>query len=372
MPLAISKAVSILEALAPPETAEDWDNVGLLLGDPAWKTSGAVISIDLTSEAIQEAKKLKYRLIVNHHPCIFPKGKGLNRITAPSLPFQALTAGIAVIACHTNFDQCALEVVKVVSKGLGVTARGRLHEASSEALLKLVTFVPTTHLEKVRKALSEVGAGAIGNYDSCSFVSLGEGAFRGGADTQPFIGKPLVLEKVQEGRLETIFPKGLRKAVISALFKAHPYEEVAYDLYPVSQGPSSSGISRGTGYGFWGELRKPKPLLDFARDVKRLFKLDGFMCTKSKQSQMVSKIGFVAGKGGSFTGAALQAGCDLFITGEAGYHTAMDAARRGLTVIELGHRESEMFFLSVIGKWLKTGGFQSLELDLATQSLFSE
>lgn len=364
----VGEVLGALELRAPSGTAEAWDNVGLLVGDPDWKTSGAVISIDLTRGSIQAAKRKGYRLIVNHHPCIFPKSRGLARLTPPSLAFEAARAGIAVISSHTNFDQCALEVVDGISQGLKLTPRGRLLDHDSDALMKLVVFVPSSHLEAVRSALSLAGAGHIGNYDSCTFGSQGEGTFRGREGAQPFIGRPGRLETAVETRLETVFPRGLAKPVLKAMREAHPYEEVAYDLYPVEQRPSELGLVRGLGYGFWGEFPRAKSFSEVIRGVKSLFDVDGFWVTDPRPSR-VKRVAFVAGKGASFLKHASSIGCDLFITGEAGYHVALEGARNGTAVMELGHRESERFFLSTMRKWLSSEGLRSVELNQATQRI---
>lgn len=371
----ISEIIQELERQAPSSTAEEWDNVGLLLGDPNWKTPGAVISVDLTAEALALAKKNKFRLIINHHPCIFPRTKGISRLTrgAPeslsSLMLEALRSGIAVAAYHTNFDQCALEVVDEVSKGLGLKPLGRLVEHPQGSLLKLAVFVPESHLEVVRLAVCEAGAGHIGNYDYCTFGTAGVGSFRGSSETNPFFGKPNQLEKASEIRLETIFPRGLQKQVLQALFKAHPYEEMAFDLYPVEQGPAVSGVVKGLGYGFWGEFSQLKPFSDVSKGVKRLFKSEGFWLTDPPGGRSIKRVAFVAGKGSSFLEAALQAKCDLFITGEAGYHVALNGARKGMAVLELGHTESERFFVSTVSSWLKKMKVQSSPLWTKSQKL---
>ena len=358
--------------LAPESTAESWDNVGLLVGDPAWRTSGVVISIDLTAEAIEAARRKGYRLIVNHHPCIFPKGKGLARVTPPSLVFEALASGIAVIACHTNFDRCALEVPHGLAQLLGLNVVGRLVDEPSGALKKLVVFVPSTHTDEVHAALSGAGAGHIGRYDECAFVTAGEGRFRGSHGTQPFIGKPGTHERTAEDRLETIFPTGLEGEILQALRDSHPYQEMAYDIYPVEQGPAREGVVRGLGYGFFGDLKKPQDLNTLSSKVIRLFEASGALVTPSlRPKKRVERIGYVAGKGSSFIGAALQAQCDVFITGEAGYHDALRAARSGMAVIELGHRESERFFLSTMAGWVEGLGLKTLELNTPHQIMMS-
>lgn len=388
----VSAIIEKLEALAPSGTAEKWDNVGLLAGDPAWETRGAVVSVDLTEEALRTAVRKGYRLIVNHHPCIFPKGKGLSRLVPgakagiPSLLFEAIRNGIAVAACHTNFDQCSLEVVRAISGGLGVRPAGRLLDVGEGTLLKLVAFIPESHVSTVRAALCAAGAGHIGNYDSCTFSASGEGTFRGGEGARPFLGSAGRLEKARETRLETIFPKGLKKAVLTALRSAHPYEEVAFDLYPVEQGPASIGLVRGLGYGFWGDFSSPKTFAEVARGVRRVFRTEGFILTESpkRKSQaprtspgtsrgtcMIRRVAFVAGKGASFVDAAAAAGCDLFITGEAGYHPSLDAARKGMSILELGHRESEVFFIETMQDWLTAMGMKAVGLNLKTQAIIS-
>ncbi|MFN7684726.1 MAG: Nif3-like dinuclear metal center hexameric protein [Oligoflexia bacterium] len=378
MQLLIREIVGEISWLAPESTAERWDNVGLLSGDPDWKTSGVVVSIDLTREAIQAARKKGYRLIVNHHPCIFLAGRnsglGLSRITPPSLVFEALQAGIAVAACHTNFDRCALEVPHAVSRLLGASMVGRLIEEPSGSLKKLVVFVPQSHTDELHAALSGAGAGHVGRYDQCAFIGDGQGRFRGGQGTEPYYGKPGKLERTVEDRLETIFPAGLEGEILQALRDAHPYQEIAYDIYPVDQVPSREGVVRGLGYGFFGDFRKPQSLERFTRKVVQTFGASGALVTPSGQlngaktrAHQVSRMGYVPGKGSSFIGAALKVGCDVLVTGETGYHDALKAARHGMTVIELGHRESERFFLSTMAGWMESLGLKTLELNTPQQ-----
>jgi dinuclear metal center YbgI/SA1388 family protein len=373
--LPISEIIAGLERLAPSGTSEKWDNTGLLAGDPDWKTASVVVSVDLTEQAIETARKRGAKLIVTHHPCIFPKSRGLARIVPgpssgiSSLVFESIRQGIAVAAYHTNFDQCALEVVHTVSHALGLKPMGRLLEGGENPLLKLVVFVPNSHLEKVRSAISQAGAGHIGHYDSCTFGTPGEGTFRGSDQTRPFHGRPGRLETAKEVRLETVLPKGLKKSVLAAMRSAHPYEEVAFDLYPLEQGPASLGLVRGLGYGFWGDFPSPKPFSEVTRSVTREFDTNGFILTHPAPSR-IKRIGFVAGKGASFVGAAAAAGCDLFITGEAGYHTALDGARKGMAVLELGHRDSEVFFAPTMEGWLTEMGLKAFGLNTKTQMIF--
>ncbi len=378
----LKQVLETLEKHAPTSTAENWDPVGLLVGDPEWATPGALIAIDLNQEALRIAQDKGYRLIITHHPCLF---HGLSRLhpSTHNIPkavaIQALNAGIGVIACHTNFDQSALEVVASVSKGLALTPMGRLHENSPDSpspLLKLAVFVPRDHLESVRQALCESGAGKIGNYDFCSFAGGGEGSFRGGPNTQPFLGKPNKIEKVQEFRLETVFPRGLKDRVLKALFESHPYEEVAYDLYSLEQAAPSRGLNSGLGYGFWGDFFESKPFPELLRDVTRLFHTENCRVTESAllkkdaEQAKVKRVAFAAGQGSSFLKAALNEKCDVMITGEMGYHLALDGSGQGMTVVELGHRESEFFFLSTLKEWLSSVGLETTLYNEKSQKIW--
>lgn len=373
--LKISEVVGRLNALAPESCSEAWDNVGLLVGNPNETISEAVVSVDLTAEAIREAKKIGARMIVNHHPCIFPKQRGLSRVIYPSLVFKAAEAGIAVYVSHTNFDRCALEVPLQISKDMGVKILGRLLDEPNRLLKKLVVFVPDSHVDRVHLALSRVSAGHVGNYDSCAFLAQGEGRFRGNDLSRPFIGKAGKLEKVLETRIETVFPSGMEASILEALRQAHPYEEIAYDIYSVEQKAVPRGFTSGLGYGFFGDLHRVTLVSDFIRKIGKIFESSGAIFTPSVDPERtqgrVRRMAFVAGKGGSFISAAISEGCDVFVTGEVGYHDALMASRRGLSVLELGHRESERFYLKTMTSWLQEMGLRVTELNNPVQEFQS-
>ncbi|NDD90955.1 Nif3-like dinuclear metal center hexameric protein [bacterium] len=375
--LKISDIIGNIEGRAPESCSESWDNNGLLVGDPNWTTSAAVVSVDLTEESLDLAKRLGAKLIVNHHPCIFPRSRGISRITPNSLVWTALESQVAVLACHTNFDRCALEVPQQISKALGVKVLGRLIENPNESLKKLVVFVPDSHIDSVHAALSAASAGQVGNYDHCAFVGPGEGRFRGADSTKPFLGKPGLLERAQESRLETVFPAGMEVRVLQALRDAHPYEEIAYDIYSLEQKASSEGMTPGLGYGFYGDFKKAASIPSLVKKLVQTFEASGAVLTPSrvkasrKGQAIVQRMGFVAGKGSSFISAALAARCDVFVTGEVDYHEALAAARRGMTVVELGHRESERFYLKTMSAWLKSLGLRVVELNIPVQTTVS-
>lgn len=367
----ISDLLNQVEIQAPARAAESWDNVGLIVGDPRDAIQGAVISIDLTEESLETARKLGYSVIFNHHPAIFPKQKGLSSFTATGnskLIFDCARSGISVVACHTNFDREAISAMQDLCDGLGAKPVGRLFEKGECALLKLALYVPRSHLEAVREALFENGAGAIGDYDSCSFTVEGEGTFRGSANTNPFVGKPGVLERASEVKLETIVPEALVSRVLQAMKRAHPYEEVAYDLFRLEQKTPPRGFRAGLGYGFVAEFSKDLSFRAFQDRVRKTFDLEHFTVTGDLK-RPVRRVGFVPGKGSSFVTDAARAGCDVFITGETGYHPAREVSRDyGMRVVELGHPESELYFLKTAEKWLKAAGIPVKVLRSRVQS----
>ena len=359
-----------LHERAPLESAEKWDQVGLLVGDSKSLISKALVTIDLSQQAVSQAQKVGANLIVTHHPCFFPKSAGVLSLTAPSPAYSAIRAGFGVISCHTNFDQCALEVVDSVSRGLGVNPLGRLTENPSHSLLSLVVFVPKKDLERVREALFAAGAGHVGNYDSCSFFSQGQGSFRGNSESSPAVGKSGQFETVDECRLEIVVAASLRNSIVKALLAAHPYEEVAYHFSTIHSNALSKGVFAGSGYGFWGDFSVPKRFSELANNVKSVFGINGFWITEPVPKK-VSRIGFVAGKGSSFIEQALSVGCDLFITGECGYHNAMKGLHHGMGVMEIGHQESETFFIPTMKNWLNRLHIEVAEFKTPIQKIWA-
>ena len=354
----ISDLLKDFQKRAPFSTAEDWDNVGLLIGDPGETVKKALVSIDLTAEVLAEAKKQGATLIVNHHPCIFPKGRGSSHLIAGNLSFEAARAGISVVALHTNFDRCALEAVDAIAQGLGIHPEGRLFDHGHDALCRIIVFVPETSAEKVRQALCDAGAGVIGNYDQCSFLTKGEGTFRGNADTHPAVGKPGQLERTPELKMETVFPKGLQRQVLQALYESHPYEEPAFDLLALQNDPPKRGVVSGLGYGFWGKLQEPCSWKDWVKRVQKTFEIESFQIP-SEPPALVKSAAFSPGKGSSFVSSAAANRVDVFVTGEVGYHSALDGAKRGVSVLELGHPQSELYFLKTVTRWLTKVGVEA-------------
>jgi dinuclear metal center YbgI/SA1388 family protein len=355
------QVIEAIETRLPPSASEPWDVVGLLSGDVKAGFKGAVIGVDLTQKLVDEALKARANLIVIHHPPLFPKGRGITKLVMkegedlPTLVLKCFQKKIAIYVAHTKFDRCALDAMMKLADELGGDPVARVWENpdTGETLLKkLVTYVPEPFFEKVRDALAGVGCGHIGNYDSCSFSVLGTGNFRPLEKASPFLGMPGELETVAEVRIETLVVSGMEKVVIETLKFAHPYEEVAYDLFPVEQLPPKKGLIWGLGYGFVAELAKPVSYDLFTKRVKKVFGVDHFL-TSNFTPKSVRRIAFTPGKGSSFVNAVKSYGVDVYVTGEVGYHGSIDAAKSQLNIIELGHRESELYFLKTFASWFK-------------------
>ena len=373
----IHQLIEVIEMRIPTACAESWDSVGLICGDPAQALKGVVIGVDLTEALFASALKKKANLIIIHHPPLFPKGRGITKLVKGkdsdlnTILLKAFEAKISVYVAHTNFDRCALDGMIALSDDLGAVATARVWEAPEEGetlLKKLVTYIPTEHYEKVRDALYAVGCGHIGNYDSCGFATAGFGNFRPLDGPNPVQGKVGKFEQVEEIRMETIFVSGMEGIVIDTLKHVHPYEEIAYDIYAVEQSPVMKGLVWGLGYGFVAELKKPVSYAEFVKRVKKIFQVKAFL-THQQEPKMVRKIAFTPGKGSSFVRSVGKHKVDVYITGEVGYHGSLEAARSGVNVMELGHRESERYFLKTIATWCEEWELPYSVLDERTQKI---
>jgi dinuclear metal center YbgI/SA1388 family protein len=373
----IRDLISQIEARIPTKASESWDQTGLITGDANRILRGVAVGVDLTPALLREAESTRSNLIVIHHPPLFPKGRGLNRLIQGdeadlgTLLLKAFQKDICIYVAHTNFDRCALDGMARLARDLGAKPVARVWEQPEEGhtmLKKLVTYIPVDHFEAVRDALYMAGCGHIGNYDCCGFGIPGFGNFRPLSGASPFLGKTGRLEEVEEVRLETLVVSGMEEVALETLMREHPYEEVAYDLYPVEQAPAMKGMVWGMGYGFVGDLEKPAAFDAFVKVVKRVFKVDHFL-TNRVTPKTVKRIAFTPGKGSSFLKSVKSHGVDVFITGEVGYHGSLDAARKSLSVMELGHRESERYFLKTFESWLSDWKVPVHTLDERTQRI---
>ena len=331
----ISEIIAHLESVAPPSFQESYDNAGLIIGNPETPITSALITLDVTEAVIDEAIENGCELIIAHHPILF---KGIKRINGNNYVercvIKAIKNDIAIYAAHTNLDSVMGGVNAMICEKMGLTNL-RILSPAKEQLLKLVTFVPDDHLEKVRDALFEAGAGAIGNYDKCSFGTQGTGTFRGGEEANPYIGEVGEFHFEKETRIETIVPRHLKNNVINTLLKTHPYEEVAYDIYPLEN------ILQDVGSGMIGELPGAEQELGF---LSRLLQI--FACKSIRHTYLLGKpvkrVAVCGGSGSFLLSAAIKAGADVFVTADMKYHDFFDAEEK-IVIADIGHYESEQF-----------------------------
>ncbi|MGM0407407.1 MAG: Nif3-like dinuclear metal center hexameric protein [Bacteroidota bacterium] len=346
----ISEITSYLESFAPLALQEDYDNAGLIIGNPGQDINGALITLDVTDEVIDEAINKNLNLIIAHHPVIF---SGLKKITGKNyierIIIKAIKNDIAIYAAHTNLDNILGGVNSKIAQKLNLK-NTRILSPLKNHLLKLVYFVPVDQAEQTRKAIFEAGAGHIGNYDMCSYNLEGKGTFRAGEDTNPFVGSKDELHFEDELRIEAIFPKPIKNAVVKALIDAHPYEEVAYDIYSLDNEFDRAGI------GIIGELEKEIPEMEFLKIVKTAF---GSQCIRHTKllKKPIKKVAVCGGSGSFLLKNAINQNADIFISADFKYHQFFDAEDK-IIIADIGHFESEqvtkeLFYELLIKKFPK-------------------
>lgn len=324
---------SALEAFAHPDLAADWDNVGLLLGDPDAHVERIMTCLTVTAAVVEEAIAENVHLIVSHHPVLF---RGVKRLTTDSgegrwlLPL--LHHNIAVYSPHTAFDNCPGGINDALAARLNLKNVTPLRPRALRPECKLVVFVPDADLAKVSDALFNAGAGIIGQYEQCSFRLAGTGTFFGTDATNPTIGAKGRREEVNEWRLEVVVPEARLNAVVSALRTAHSYEEPAFDIYPLRT------IPRG-GEGRVGDC-DAIPLAHLARQVKTLLNA-AIVQTVGDGTRTIRRVAIACGAAGDFLPDALRAKADAFLVGEVRFHEALTAEAAGLSLIVPGHYASE-------------------------------
>lgn len=333
-----------LEKLAPLSLQESYDNCGLLVGDPESHIGAALLTLDCTEAVVDEAIALKCNLIIAHHPLIFQGLKRLSGATdAGRALLKAIKNDIAIYAIHTNLDNVPQGVNQMMAEKLGLQ-QCRVLEPREGQLCKLVVFVPHSHAAAVRQALFDAGAGHIGQYDQCSFNLEGHGTFRGSAESTPFAGQAGSLHTEPETRVEVILPRWKERDAVAAMRSAHPYEEVAFDLYPLLN------VAPIAGAGMVGLLPAPEPVHEFLQRVKTTFGARAVRHTALVHAT-VEKVALCGGSGSFLLRAAIQAGAQVFISADFKYHQFFDAENR-IVIADIGHFESEQYTPVVIERWL--------------------
>ncbi|RKQ37809.1 Nif3-like dinuclear metal center hexameric protein [Oceanobacillus halophilus] len=326
-----SDIFKMMERWAPKSLAYDWDNVGLQVGSYNNKVKKIMVTLDVLESVVDEAIQKKVDLIIAHHPLLFKPMKEVNFDTPKGKVIRKLIENqITVYAAHTNLDIAAGGVNDMICRSLGINESNILIESSSLKLYKLAVYVPKTHVETVRNGLSESGAGHIGNYSHCTFQTEGQGTFKPLEGTEPFIGEKGKLEYVAEQRIETIVPENRLELVIKAMLAAHPYEEPAYDIYPLINSGEKFGLGR------VGILQEKMKLEDFCEHVKNAFDMESVRVT-GDLNKKVSRVAILGGSGEKYIHQAKHKGADVYITGDMSFHMAQDAWQMGLAVIDAGH-----------------------------------
>lgn len=306
-----------------------------MAGDPAAEVPKALVALELTPAILDRAFESDARMILTHHPPLF---KPLNNLRmdnpATARLVKAAASGIALFAAHTNLDSAAHGVNDALADRLDLVDTEILDPAPPESQLKLVVFVPPSHRDQVAEAVFNAGAGIIGDYRRCCFATQGNGSYLAPAVGQPFVGSPGQEHTEAEVRLETILPKALAGRVVASLLKAHPYEEPAFDLYPLMQPPSGVGLGR------VGRPATPQSGIDFlAMAADELGSVAPQIC--GPVPEKVERVAVVGGSGGDYLTQAAAAGAQVLVTGEARYHAADQAADMGVCLACFGHFETE-------------------------------
>ncbi|MGG3562214.1 Nif3-like dinuclear metal center hexameric protein [Neobacillus rhizosphaerae] len=342
--------IQLFEQFSPKSLAMEGDKIGLQIGRLNKKVERVMIALDVLENVIDEAIEKNVQLIIAHHPIIFrPLKNVLTDTIQGRMVEKLLKHDIAVYAAHTNLDVAKGGVNDLLAAALELQEPEVLVPTFDTKLKKLVVFVPVSHAEEIRNVLGKAGAGFIGNYSHCTFSTSGTGRFLPGENTNPFVGQPGQLEEVDEIRIETIVPEPLLKKAITAMIKAHPYEEVAYDVYPTENKGEVLGLGR---IGKVSEMT----LGEFAEKVKTALDVEQVRVVGDLASK-VRKVAVLGGDGNKYFMNAKFKGADVYVTGDIYYHTAHDAMMQGLNMIDPGHN---------VEKVMKKG------LTAALQKIFSE
>jgi dinuclear metal center YbgI/SA1388 family protein len=333
--MGIQDIIDVLEQFAPPALQEAFDNAGLLVGDAAGTCTGVLCTHDATEAVIEEAAALGCNLVVTYHPILF---KGLKRITRATYVERAVTSairrGISIYAIHTNLDNVRGGMNERITAALGLTGIEPLAPKTG-LLRKLFVFVPEAQADGVRQAIFDAGGGHIGNYAACSFNSPGTGTYQPGEGTKPFAGRIGEVHREAELRIEVVFPVYKEQAILHAMLRAHPYEEVAYDLVSLQNAYS------GAGSGWIGNLPEALSEAAFLHLLREAFHLR-VIRHSPLLDKTVSRVAVCGGAGGFLTEKALGAGADWLVTADLRYHEFFGAEGR-MVLADIGHFESEQF-----------------------------
>ncbi|WP_205617948.1 Nif3-like dinuclear metal center hexameric protein [Caldisalinibacter kiritimatiensis] len=333
--------------LAPPYLIDSWDNSGLQIGRENKEVKTILLALDLTPNVIKQAVSNNVNMIITHHPMLFKKiGSITTNDVKGKMIYDIINNDMVVFSAHTNLDVCENGVNDVLAQKLGLLNTEVLRKSYEEKLYKLTVYVPKGHADKVRRAITEAGGGWIGNYSHCTYNLNGIGTFMARENTNPFIGEQNRIEEVEEIRIETIVKHSILDTVINAMIDAHPYEEVAYDVYPL--------INRGIeyGYGRVGNLEKETDLKTFVELVKTEFKCDSVRIY-GDLNKKIKRVAVCGGSGGDFIADAKRKRADVYITADIKYHDAQLMQELDIALIDANHYDTEKVILPYLKEYLQ-------------------
>lgn len=340
----IGEFLGAIEAFAAPELQEDYDNAGLITGERNWNCTGVLCTLDVTPDVVKEALQYNCNLIVAHHPIVF---RGIKRVDAGNFVGQVLIDAIkndvAIYAAHTNLDNVVLGVNDMIAQKLGLQ-NTKILQPKAGMLRRLITFAPLDKAEAVRQAVFEAGAGHIGKYSECSFNSEGTGTFKAEAGADPYVGEVGKQHQEEETKIEIVYPFYLERQVVAALTAAHPYEEVAYDIFMMEN------VHYGIGAGVGGELEREMSEDEFLMLLKERFRLQVIRHTPLR-SKPVKKVAVCGGAGSFLIKKALGSGADVYVSSDIKYHEFFEAEGR-MVIADIGHYESEQFTVDLLHRLL--------------------
>jgi dinuclear metal center YbgI/SA1388 family protein len=357
------KVMRIIEEFAPKELAAEWDNVGLQVGNPEGEVKGILVTLDVTEEVLDEAISLGANMIVSHHPLVFKPLKNL-RYDSPTgrLVAKAVQSNIHIYAAHTNADNTIEGVNQCLARRIGLKNTQVLKRESSK-LYKLVVYVPEGFENTVRTALGDAGAGRLGDYSYCSFMTSGTGSFKPLEGANPFIGTQGRLEEVPEYRIETVVPEAILHSTISKMLQVHPYEEPAYDVFLLENQDARYGLGR------IGELEEPMELGCLAEKVKEDLDCPWVLVSGTLEA-VIRRAAICGGAGADLIYLAKSRNADVLVTGDVKYHEAMTAKELGLSIIDAGHNATERVFIPELAEYLrKKLNTQGEEIDVYTSTI---
>lgn len=339
MPLTLGQLAAAINDFAPEKLAYEWDNVGLQVGDPAAQVSRAIVGLELNDALLQKAIDSGAQAIIAHHPLIFRPLKSLrNDSPTGRLQFELIKHGIGLIAAHTNLDRVLHGTGGALATLLGLRDWVILEPVSVARNYKFTVFVPRDYTGKIIEAIHRGGGGRIGGaYSHCTFRSPGTGTFVPQEGARPFSGTIGHMEHAEEDRLETIVPEKALRTVLAEVSQAHPYEEVAYDVFPLHEANPENGL------GLVGTLPTKTPLRQFAGLVRQACG-EAHAHFAGETAWPVKKVAIITGSAGSAAHLVHKGVADVLVTGELNYHTALDVTARGVGVVTVGHAASERIF----------------------------